>query len=133
VADDREQHPLLLRTHTSLWQVEKRLYKVYDYTLPMPVSLKQLGFFLAFTIPWWMILKAVGLPFASPWHLIWLAPPAVATFFASRPVAEGKRLGELVWSQGTYLSQPRVITGAFQAFKEPEVLHVTAAAWTPDR
>lgn len=128
MSDEPDRHPLNLRTHTSLWQVEKRLYKLYDFTLPSPVSLKQLGFFLGFSIPWGIILGALGVPFAAPWHLLWLAPPVMVTIASSRPVAEGKRLGELAFSQIKYLTQPREMFRMSPA-KPVDVIHVSGRVW----
>jgi len=100
--------PMHLRTHTSLWRVEKRLYKLYDFTLPMPVSVRQIGIFLGFGIPWVLLLKVIGVPFAPPFgHLFWIAPPVLVSWWANKPVAEGKRLGEIVTSQVGYFFQPK--------------------------
>lgn len=126
-----DQYPIALRTHTSLWQVEKRLYKLYDFTLPSPVSLKQLGYFVGFSVPWWFILSVLGVPFHAPWHLLWLAPPVLVTIATARPVAEGKRLGELALSQIKYLMQPKQMT-QMSANTEPDIIHVVGKVWRPD-
>ena len=80
--------PLELRTHTRLWQVEKKLYKLYDYTLPMPVSLRMLGIFLLSSVVWITFCVAVGIPFAPPFgHLVWITPPAALTWLGNKPVS----------------------------------------------
>lgn len=129
---DNKHVPLALRTHTSLWQTEKRLYKLYDVTLPVPVSLKQLGFFLGFSVPWWIMLNMLSIPFSSPWHLLWIAPPIAVTWGASRPVAEGKRLGDLCKSQIIFLTQPARFA-RMRPDEEPESWQVKAKVWTPTR
>ena len=40
-----------LPTYTSIWRIEKRLYKLYDFRLPMPVPVGQIAVFAAITIP----------------------------------------------------------------------------------
>lgn len=95
--------PLELRTHTRLWQVEKKLYKLYDFTLPVPLSIRMIGVFLVAGIVWGSLMKVIGVPFAPPFgHLLWIAPPAAATWLANKPVAEGKRLLELLASQAKF-------------------------------
>lgn len=91
-----------LRTHTSLWRMEKRLYKFYDISLPYPVSIRQIGFFFGTLIPWLFLMNLLGVPFKPPWNALWLAPPFAAAWAANRPVAEGKTLFAYVWSQITF-------------------------------
>ena len=88
-----------LRTYTSLWGVEKRLYKFYDINLPYPVSVKQLGIFVGALVPWLILMNLVNMPFEPPWHLVWIAPPILAMIYANRPIAEGKTLVDYVMSQ----------------------------------
>ena len=121
--------PLELRTHTSLWRVEKRLYKLYDFTLPVPVSLRQAGTAIAVGVPWFMLMKILGVHFGPPFgHLLWLAPPALLTWYASKPVAEGKRLMELLISQFTYIMQSRVFA-RLRPFKPNLVHEVSVRIW----
>jgi hypothetical protein len=122
--------PIELRTHTRLWQVEKKLYKLYDYTLPMPISLRMLGIFLLTVIPWAVFCSVVGIPFAPPFgHLIWIAPPAGLTYLGSKPVAEGKKLGELLVSQVSfYVSQHKTYAG-MAPHSAPDFVHMRADVW----
>jgi hypothetical protein len=97
-----------MRTYTSLWNIEKRLYRFYDMNLPYPVSIKQIGALFGFGIPWLLLMNIIGLPFAPPFgHLIWLAPPVVFVWYSNRPVAEGKKLFDYVYSQARYFLGPR--------------------------
>lgn len=123
--------PLELRTHTTLWQVEKRLYKIYDFTLPMPVSVKQLGIFFSVGVPWVLLMKLVHLPFHTPWHLLWIAPPAIGTWYANKPVAEGKRLIEFLSSQIRYFFQAEMFA-RLRPFKPDRAYAVRAEVWRPD-
>ena len=98
-----------MRTYTSLWGIEKRLYRFYDMNLPYPVSIKQIGALFGFGVPWLLLMSIIGIPFAPPFgHLIWLAPPAVFVWFSNRPVAEGKKLFDYLYSQTRFFLGPRV-------------------------
>ena len=96
-----------LPTYTNIWRIEKRLYKLYDFRLPMPLPISWIAVFCGITIPYIVILAAIGLPFNH--NLVWLyvLPPGVLTWLTTRPVLENKRLPELLVSQLRYLSEPR--------------------------
>lgn len=97
-----------LRTYTGLWNVEKRLYKFYDVSLPYPVSVKQIGIFLGSAIPWLALMGFLQVPFAPPFgHIIWLAPPVALAWWGNKPVAEGKNLAEYVFSQISFFLSHR--------------------------
>jgi MinD-like ATPase involved in chromosome partitioning or flagellar assembly len=96
-----------LPTYTNIWRIEKRLYKLYDFRLPMPVPVGQIAVFTAIAVPYVVILKMAGLPFSHTLLWLYILPPGVATWLVSRPVLEGKRLPELVHSQVRYLFEPR--------------------------
>jgi hypothetical protein len=121
-----------LPTYTSIWRIEKRLYKLYDFRLPMPVPIGQLTVFAAIAIPYVVLLSVLGVPLNHT--LIWLyaLPPGVATWLVTRPVLEGKRLPELVHSQLRYLLEPRVWC-RMAAAVEPDVLLVSGRVWRSAR
>ncbi len=95
-----------LPTYTSIWRIEKRLYKLYDFRLPMPVPVGQIAVFAAITVPYVIILTVLGLPFSHTLFWLYVLPPAVLTWLATRPVLESKRLPELIISQVRYLGEP---------------------------
>lgn len=100
-----------LRTYTGLWNVENRMYKFYDINLPFPISVKQLIIGLGTTVPWFFIMHVVGMPFRPPFgELVWIFPPAIATWWGSRPVAEGKNLVDFLSSQIRYFMGAKVYT-----------------------
>ena len=51
-----------LPTYTSIWRIEKRLYKLYDFRLPMPVPVGQMAVFAAITVPYVVLLTLLGWP-----------------------------------------------------------------------
>jgi MinD-like ATPase involved in chromosome partitioning or flagellar assembly len=94
-----------LPTYTNIWKIEKRLYKLYDFRMPLPVG--QVAAFLAIAIPYMLALTLVGMPFSHTWVWLYVLPPGAAAWLVTRPVLEGKRLPELVVSQVRYLTEPR--------------------------
>ncbi|HEU5157948.1 MAG TPA: TcpE family conjugal transfer membrane protein [Streptosporangiaceae bacterium] len=118
-----------LPTYTNIWRIEKRLYKLYDLRLPMPLPLVQIGVFLGVFVPWIVLLRLLGIPFGGGWILpLYLVPPAVLTWLATRPVIEGKRLTELLLSQGRYVTEPRTWC-RLTPIREPEEVVVVARVW----
>ncbi|NUR84747.1 MAG: conjugal transfer protein, partial [Nonomuraea sp.] len=92
-----------LPTYTNIWRIEKRLYKLYDLRLPMPLPIVWIGVFVGVFIPWSLLLLLLHVPVAMPWHVLFLVPPGIVTWLSTRPVIEGKRLTELLESQLRYL------------------------------
>ncbi|HXA62550.1 MAG TPA: TcpE family conjugal transfer membrane protein [Streptosporangiaceae bacterium] len=118
-----------LPTYTNIWRIEKRLYKLYDLRLPIPLPLVQIGVFLGVFVPWIVLLQLVGIPFGGGWILpLYLVPPAVLTWLGTRPVIEGKRLTELVQSQSRYLGEPRTWC-RLTPISEPREVVVVAKVW----
>ncbi|HEY5990472.1 MAG TPA: conjugal transfer protein, partial [Streptosporangiaceae bacterium] len=97
-----------LPTYTSIWRIEKRLYKLYDFRLPMPLPVGQIAVFAAVTVPYIVLLQVFGLPFNHTLFWLYVLPPGVLTWLATRPVLESKRLPELILSQLRYLGEPSV-------------------------
>jgi MinD-like ATPase involved in chromosome partitioning or flagellar assembly len=95
-----------LPTYTSIWRIEKRLYKLYDFRLPMPLPVGQAAAFTAITVPYVVVLTLSGLPFSHTLFWLYVLPPGVLTWLVTRPVLESKRLPELVVSQVRYLAEP---------------------------
>ena len=96
-----------LPTYTNIWRIEKRLYKLYDFRLPMPLPISWIAVFCGITIPYVVVLAAIGLPFNHTLLWLYVLPPGVLTWLTTRPVLENKRLPELLVSQLRYLGEPR--------------------------
>ena len=97
-----------LPTYTNIWRIEKRLYKLYDLRLPMPLPLGQIAAFAGITVPYVLILTLIGIPFNHNLFWLYVLPPGVLTWLATRPVLENKKLPELLVSQMRYLGEPAV-------------------------
>ena len=117
-----------LPTYTNIWKIEKRLYKLYDFRLPMPLPVGQVAAFLAIAIPYMLILTMAGMPFSHTWVWLYVLPPGVLAWLVTRPVLEGKRLPELVVSQLRYLSEPRTWC-RMAPLAEKDQMFVTARVW----
>jgi TcpE family len=117
-----------LPTYTNIWKIEKRLYKLYDFRLPMPLPVGQVAAFLAIAIPYMLILTMAGMPFSHTWVWLYVLPPGVLAWLVTRPVLEGKRLPELVLSQLRYLSEPRTWC-RMAPLAERDQIFVAARVW----
>ncbi|MEV0148482.1 conjugal transfer protein, partial [Nonomuraea sp. NPDC050733] len=117
-----------LPTYTNIWRIEKRLYKLYDLRLPMPLPIVWIGVFVGVFVPWSLLLVLVGVPVAMPWHVLFLVPPGIVTWLSTRPVIEGKRLTELLESQLRYLGQPRAWY-RLAPMSEPEAITFSGRVW----
>ncbi|MEV5568441.1 TcpE family conjugal transfer membrane protein [Spirillospora sp. NPDC052269] len=117
-----------LPTYTNIWRIEKRLYKLYDLRLPMPLPLVQIGVFAGVFIPWILMMRLFGVPFKTPWHVLYIVPPGVLTWLATRPVIEGKRLTEVLISHSRFLSEPRTWC-RLTPIREPREVVVVGRVW----
>ena len=117
-----------LPTYTNIWRIEKRLYKLYDFRLPAPLPITWIGVFVGITVPYVVLLIAVGLPFNHTLVWLYVLPPGVLTWLTTRPVIEGKRLPELVTSQVRYMSEPRAWC-RMAPFAEKDEILVSARVW----
>ncbi len=119
-----------LPTYTSIWRIEKRLYKLYDFRLPMPLPIGQVTVFVAIAVPYVVLLTVLGLPFNHTLIWLYLLPPGLATWLVTRPVLESKRLPELIKSQLRYLAEPRILC-RMAPLAERDVVLVTGRVWRP--
>src|SRR3954466_14347274 len=117
-----------LPTYTNIWRIEKRLYKLYDLRLPMPLPLVQIGVFVGIFLPWIILLQIAQVPFHAPWHVVYIVPPGVLTWLATRPVIEGKRLTELMISQIRYLTEAKT-WARLTPIREPDEVAIVGRVW----
>jgi MinD-like ATPase involved in chromosome partitioning or flagellar assembly len=117
-----------LPTYTNIWRIEKRLYKLYDLRLPMPLPLGQIVAFVGITVPYIILLTLIGIPFNHNLFWLYVLPPWAITWLATRPVLENKRLSELLVSQIRYLGEPKVWCRMAPAAEKDEIT-VTGRVW----
>jgi len=121
-----------LPTYTSIWRIEKRLYKLYDFRLPMPLPVGQIAVFTAITVPYVILLTLFGLPFSHTLFWLYVLPPGVLTWLATRPVLESKRLPELIISQVRYVGEPSAWCRMTPHVEKDEMI-VTGRVWRRSR
>ena len=121
-----------LPTYTSIWRIEKRLYKLYDFRLPMPLPVGQIAVFTAITVPYVILLTLFGLPFNHNLFWLYVLPPGVLTWLATRPVLESKRLPELIISQVRYIGEPSAWSRMTPHVEKDEIV-VVGQVWRRSR
>src|SRR2546430_1504860 len=72
----------------------------------MPLPVGQIAVFTAVTVPYIVLLTLFGLPFNHSLFWLYVLPPGLLTWLATRPVLESKRLPELLISQARYVGEP---------------------------
>ncbi|MGH9246336.1 MAG: TcpE family conjugal transfer membrane protein [Acidimicrobiales bacterium] len=119
-----------LPVYTSIFRLQRRLYRVYDVELPVPVTFPQVAAFLMAAFFDVLLLRAVGVELtpASAWAF--LVPPAVAAWVANRRIADERSPLEWGVAQLRHLAEPRTLTGLAPAH-EPDSLSFTVAVWRP--
>ncbi len=124
----RSTSPMHLPTYTNIWRIEKRLYKLYDFRLSVPLPITWIAVFAGITVQCIFFLVVIGLPFNH--NLVWLyvLPTEVLTWLTTRPVIENKRLPELVSSQLRHLSEPRTWC-RMTPFAEKDDVYVSVRVW----
>ncbi|MBW3561535.1 MAG: conjugal transfer protein [Actinobacteria bacterium] len=112
-----------LPTYTSLFQLERRLYALYDLELPVPIGFLQAGVFAgaAGASLLGMRLLGVGLTAETAW--IVLVPPGFAAWWASRPAVDGRRPHRWLAAQLRHLCEPRRLDAAYRG-REPRTCEV---------
>lgn len=101
---------MIVRTYTNMWNTEKKLYTIYDITLPTPVSFKQIGLFAFGAIIWMPFMYMFGVPITHWMGLVaWFSVPILIAVFGNQKLFEGKSLFEAAASMIGYAFQPKRI------------------------
>jgi len=93
-----------VRTFTTFWNQEKKLYSINDIALPFAIPLRTLGVFVLTALPWWILMGAIlHVPFDGGVAIvIYFGPPALVGWLGSRPIFEGKSLFQFARSHLLY-------------------------------
>jgi hypothetical protein len=104
-----------LPTYTSVFRLQRRLYALYDWELPVPVGLAELGLFVGGVGLFSAIgaLTGIGLSAGTAWF--YLVPPAFIAHLARRPVADAKTPHTWLGAQLRHLLEPRTLVGFAEA------------------
>ena len=119
-----------LPTFTSIFNVERKLYAVYDIELPFPVSVMQAGAVILSFLGALLLLHVLGVVPSASTGWLYIVPPGIAGWAASQPVADHKKLHTWLYSQLRHLAEPRVLHRLRRPY-EPAVLRVSASIWRP--
>ena len=96
-----------LPTYTRVFTIERRLYRIFDFELPVPVSATQLGAFVVSTIVVLTAGKLLGIPLTPLTIAPHLGLAAVASWLMCQPIAERKRPHQWLASQLRFLTEPK--------------------------
>lgn len=118
------------RTYTSLWRVERRIYRIYDVSLPYAVSIRQLAVFAGIVAIWIPIMILLGVPPTTWWGaVLWLTPPFGAAYLANRPIIENKTFSELLASELRYQLTPKRSSRLQPWPDTKDTQHLSATLW----
>jgi hypothetical protein len=117
-----------LVTYTSVFRIERRLYKVFDIELPRPVSLVQASAFVAVIVLMLLVGPVIGLRFSQGTAWLYVAVAAVVSFLASQPIVDAKRPHELVASRLRYLFEPKELH-RLRERRGPATIRLKATVW----
>src|SRR5450432_1731265 len=94
----------------------------------MPLPIGQIAVFAAIALPYVVVLTILGLPFSHTYFWLYVLPPGLLAWLATRPVLESKRLPELVVSQVRYIGEPKTWCRLAPLAEKDEVV-VYARVW----
>jgi TcpE family len=121
---------LELPTYTKLFEVERKLYKVFDLELPRPIGLLET---LAFAVTLAVIaifMDLIGQGVTANDAFLYVVPPGLAAWLVSQPfsVTDGKRPHRWLEAQIKYLLEPRHLV-RFESSREPRSWQVEEKYW----
>lgn len=99
-----------VKNYTNIWSEEKKLYSIYEWTLPTPVGFRQIGLFALGAIIWCPIMAVLGVGITTAMgFVLWFGPPVALAILGNKPIFEAKSIFQYVRSVVGYLFQPKVI------------------------
>jgi hypothetical protein len=120
-----------LPTYTSVFRLRRRLYAVYDWELPVPVGLFEVGAFLLALGVFAGIGRLAGIELTAGSAWFYVVPPAFAAYLSRQPVADHKTPVAWLRSQLRYLLEPRLLHRLADA-REPEQVTVSVRVFTEE-
>jgi hypothetical protein len=101
-------------TYTSIFSLRRKLYAIYDWELPRPVELVQVGVFVMGVVAVWLVTRAIGVGFSPSTGWVFVVPPGALAWCATQPVADGKSVGAWLVAQVGFLFEPKALNGSPQ-------------------
>jgi TcpE family len=123
---------LELPTYTRLFEVERKLYKIFDVELPRPVGMLEALAFLSTGLVIALVMALLGQGISADNAFLYVVPPGVAAWLASQQfdVTDAKRPHVWALAQLKYLVEPRHLT-RMEANKEPHRMRIEQEFWQP--
>lgn len=100
-----------IRNFTNFWNIDRKIYSIYDLQLPAPVSLRAIGIFVGTAIPYWGVLILAGLGLSLETLIVWLGLPIIAALIGNRPIFEGKSLIDYISSRIKFIFESKRYKG----------------------
>ena len=101
-----------IRNFTNFWNMERKVYSLYDIQLPAPINLRAAGIFVGTAIPYWILLYIVGFhEFQLNLIILYLIVPTIMGIIGNRPIFEGKSFIDYMSSRIRFIFEPRRYKG----------------------
>lgn len=121
-----------LPTYTSVFRLERRLYAIYDWELPVPIGLAGAVAFVGAALVFLVIGRLLGIDLTPGSAWFYVVPPAFAAYLIRRPVGDAKQPHAWLGARLRYLLEPRVLHRLAEA-REPARVTLWASAWHEER
>ena len=97
-----------IKSYTGIWNVEKVLYAINDFTLPFPVTFTQITWFVITEFTVILLGDLPPLSFIEGAFLKYFGIPVALTWFMSQKTFDGKKPYSFVCSVIAYALRPKV-------------------------
>lgn len=87
---------LQARNYTGVSRIDRRLYALGDWVLPVALPFRGIGFFALFAPPIWIALSIAGVELTADTLAFWIGPPAVLAAFAYKLRPQGKSFLDVI-------------------------------------
>ncbi|HEX4213952.1 MAG TPA: TcpE family conjugal transfer membrane protein [Candidatus Dormibacteraeota bacterium] len=121
-----------LPTYTRLFEVERKLYKIFDLELPRPVGVLEALAFMFTLLVVVAVLWVARVGFTPGDAFLYVVPPGLAAWLVSQQfdITDAKRPHHWLMAQFRYLVEPRLLL-RLEAHREPGRLRLEAEYWQP--
>ena len=126
-----------IKSYTGIWNVEKVLYAINDFTLPFPVTFTQITWFVITEFAVILLGDLPPLSLIEGAFLKYFGIPVALTWFMSQKTFDGKKPYSFLKSQITFALRPKVTYAGKavklekEVFSEP-VTAVRSVMYVPD-
>lgn len=126
-----------IKSYTGIWNVEKVLYAINDFTLPFPVTFTQITWFVITEFAVILLGDLPPLSFIEGAFLKYFGIPVSLTWFMSQKTFDGKKPYSFLKSQITFALRPKTTYAGKavklekEVFSEP-VTAVRSVMYVPD-